>query len=211
MNKPLAHKALGGPIDFARSSVARYIQLATLFRQRIDSGRWSAGERLPTVAQLAKECGVARVTMRQALSVLSREGLIQSRRAKGTFVTARREAPLWCEVQTDWEGLSRATEDTTIELLLSEADVQPPRLPEGTVRTAPSYRHYRRLHARRGTPFLIGDIYLDERIFRRIPKAMLAATGDVTPDIVITSSDLGYAESLVLDPSPTWSPLHDWL
>lgn len=48
-------------------------------------------------------------------------------------------------------------------------------------------------------------------IFRRIPKAMLAATGDVTPDIVITSTDLGYAESLVLDPSPTWSPLHDWL
>jgi hypothetical protein len=48
-------------------------------------------------------------------------------------------------------------------------------------------------------------------IFRRIPKAMMAATGDVTPDIVITSSDLGYAETLVLDPSPTWSPIQDWL
>ncbi|HVU51369.1 MAG TPA: hypothetical protein VHL80_11815 [Polyangia bacterium] len=51
----------------------------------------------------------------------------------------------------------------------------------------------------------------DPGVFRRIPKAMLAATGDVTPDIVITSSDLGYAETLVLDPSPTWSPLQDWL
>jgi hypothetical protein len=46
--------------------------------------------------------------------------------------------------------------------------------------------------------------------FRRFPKATLDA-GDASPDIVITSSALGYAESLVLDPSPTWSPLHDGL
>jgi sugar lactone lactonase YvrE len=50
----------------------------------------------------------------------------------------------------------------------------------------------------------------DMGIFRRFPKAALAATGDATPDIVITSSELGYAEMLVLDPAPTWSPLRDW-
>jgi hypothetical protein len=48
-------------------------------------------------------------------------------------------------------------------------------------------------------------------LFRRYPKAVLGTTGDVTPDIVIMSSDLGYAETLVLDPSPTWSTLQDWL
>jgi sugar lactone lactonase YvrE len=47
--------------------------------------------------------------------------------------------------------------------------------------------------------------------FNRYPKAVLGTTGDVTPDIVITSSELGYAETLVLDPSPTWSTLQDWL
>jgi sugar lactone lactonase YvrE len=46
-------------------------------------------------------------------------------------------------------------------------------------------------------------------IFQRLPAAMLAATGDVTPDIVITSSELGYAETLVLDPAPMWSPIQD--
>jgi hypothetical protein len=51
----------------------------------------------------------------------------------------------------------------------------------------------------------------DVGTFKRISKASLTAGGDVTPDIVITSSELGYGESLVLDPSPTWSPLHDWL
>jgi hypothetical protein len=46
--------------------------------------------------------------------------------------------------------------------------------------------------------------------FQRVAKASLMAGGDVTPDIVITSADLGYAESLVLDPSPTWSRIQDW-
>jgi sugar lactone lactonase YvrE len=45
--------------------------------------------------------------------------------------------------------------------------------------------------------------------FQRYPKTALGTTGPATPDIVITSSDLGYAETLVLDPSPTWSPLQD--
>lgn len=193
MNKALANKPLGGPIDFARSSVARYIQLATLFRQRIESGRWREGERLPTVAQLADEFGVARVTLRQALSVLAKDGLISSRRAKGTFVTARPETPLWCEVQTDWDGLSRATADTAITLLSSEPDVQPPCLPEGAVRTAPSYRHYRRLHSRRGTPFLIGDIYLDERVFRLISKARFGRFG--TPQLLESVSGLEIADA----------------
>jgi hypothetical protein len=47
--------------------------------------------------------------------------------------------------------------------------------------------------------------------FRRFPKTALATSGDATPDIVITSSELGSAESLVLDPSPTWSLLGDSL
>ncbi len=45
---------------------------------------------------------------------------------------------------------------------------------------------------------------------KRIAKPSLTAGGDVTPDIVIDSSDLGYAEGFVLDPAPTWSPIQDW-
>lgn len=46
--------------------------------------------------------------------------------------------------------------------------------------------------------------------FQRFPAAALATGGDVTPDIVIESSELGSAGSIVLDPSPTWSTVHDW-
>jgi hypothetical protein len=46
---------------------------------------------------------------------------------------------------------------------------------------------------------------------KRIPAAMLAgAGGDVTPDIVITSSEVsGGTENVVINPAPTWSVIHD--
>jgi GntR family transcriptional regulator len=56
--------------DLTRSAVSRYIQLATLFRGRITSGAWPVGARIPTVDDLAAECGVARATIRQALDGL---------------------------------------------------------------------------------------------------------------------------------------------
>ena len=44
--------------------------------------------------------------------------------------------------------------------------------------------------------------------FQRIPAAMLAA-GTATPDITIDSADLGSVETIVINPAPTWSLLHD--
>lgn len=44
---------------------------------------------------------------------------------------------------------------------------------------------------------------------QRLSAASLATAGDVTPDIIITSSEIGDAESIVINPAPTWSPIHD--
>jgi len=72
--------------DLNRSPVARYIQLATLFRNRISSGEWPVSSRIPNVDELAAEFVVARGTMREALGLLEQEGLLERLRAKGTFV-----------------------------------------------------------------------------------------------------------------------------
>src|SRR3546814_18407821 len=65
-------------VDFSRSAISRYIQLATLFRRRIESGQWPLGSQIPTVDRLADECGVARATIRQALDLL--QGRSEERR-----------------------------------------------------------------------------------------------------------------------------------
>ena len=61
---------------------------------------WAVGQQIPTVEELAAECGVARATIRQALDLLEGEGLIERYRAKGTFVRERAHEQLWCEVAT---------------------------------------------------------------------------------------------------------------
>ena len=167
MKSPTA-ASLRGVVDLNRSAVPRYLQLATLFRSRIDSGTWRIGDQIPTVEELATECGVARATIRQALGQLEDEGLIERFRAKGTFVRGQSQNRLWCEVQTDWSGLLRSREGAEIEILSSQGGTMPPMLPVDLGSSAASYRHLRRRHWRDGQPFLLADVYLDERLWPKV-------------------------------------------
>lgn len=160
-------------IDLDRSGVARYIQLASLFRRRIDSGDWPIGEQTPTIDALAAELGVARATVRKALDMLEAEQLIERYRAKGTFVRQRPLQQLWCEVATDWSGLLAARDDAVIEVLRDERGLQPAGLPHAIGTLAPSYRRITRRHTRHGAPFLLARLYIDERLSSRIAKRNL--------------------------------------
>ncbi len=157
-------------LDFSRSAVSRYIQLASLFRRRIQSGAWGVGKQIPTVDELSAECGVARATIRQALGQLEAEGLIERYRAKGTFVREKATDQIWCEVATDWSGLLMSRNGATIELLSNERGHQPLQVPHPIGKLAPAYRRLRRRHSRGGVPFLLAELYIDERLTRAMTR-----------------------------------------
>jgi GntR family transcriptional regulator len=160
-------------LDLNRSAVSRYIQLATLFRRRIEQGVWKTGQQIPTVDDLSAECGVARATIRQALDQIEKEGLIERFRAKGTFVRQAPQERLWCEVETDWSGLLRSREGAEIEILADEPGRDGASIPQTIGRPAASYRHLRRRHWRGGQPFLLADVYLDDRLSPKVTDADL--------------------------------------
>jgi len=66
--------------------IARYAQLMSYFRERILDGSLPAGARLPTELELAAEHQISRGTVRQAMSALVNEGLLERVRGRGTFV-----------------------------------------------------------------------------------------------------------------------------
>ncbi len=66
--------------------IARYAQLMNHFRARILDGSLPAGARLPTELELAAEHQISRGTVRQAMSALVNEGLLERVRGRGTFV-----------------------------------------------------------------------------------------------------------------------------
>jgi GntR family transcriptional regulator len=69
-----------------RRSVPRYHQIAEALRGRIGAGGMTPGQRLDNQRQLAQSFGVTLMTLRQALDVLARDGLITRRHGLGTFV-----------------------------------------------------------------------------------------------------------------------------
>jgi DNA-binding FadR family transcriptional regulator len=58
----------------------------------IDDGVWAPRMRLPTEAELAREFGMSRPVIRQALARLREMGLVQSRQGSGSFVCEARPA-----------------------------------------------------------------------------------------------------------------------
>lgn len=70
-----------------RPSIPRYYAVWRVLWSRIMSGTYPAGSLLGTEVDLAREFGVSRVTVREALSLLERDGLIDRRRSVGTFVS----------------------------------------------------------------------------------------------------------------------------
>lgn len=71
-----------------KSPVPLYYQLQEIIRGRIEKGEWQPGQQLPPEADLCQEFNLSRGTVRQALSDLVREGLLNRRRGKGSFVAA---------------------------------------------------------------------------------------------------------------------------
>jgi len=82
-----------GLVDGERNELARgdgplYLQIATSIERGIAEGRYEPGYRFPPEPTLAVSLGVSRLTLRQALTVLERRGLIERivGRRGGTFV-----------------------------------------------------------------------------------------------------------------------------
>jgi GntR family transcriptional regulator len=79
----------------AASPIPLYFQICEQMRALIEGGRLKPGDQLPTESELRQHLGVSRMTVRQALAELVRDGLIIRKRAKGSFVArSRRDVPV---------------------------------------------------------------------------------------------------------------------
>lgn len=64
-----------------------YSQLVEIIQIQITSGKYKAGDRLPSVRELASEASVNPNTMQKALAELERNALIITQRTSGRIVT----------------------------------------------------------------------------------------------------------------------------
>lgn len=145
-----------------------YLQVAEILRQKIANGTWVPGDKLPTVAALAEEFRVAKITVRQACKILEQEGLVAPRRGQGTTVLAQPERIRPLNVETTLADLIRLYRDDVPELVNFEDG--PAKLPADIPFGIPfdeGYHMIRRAHARNGQRYCIIKLYFAQPIFAR--------------------------------------------
>jgi GntR family histidine utilization transcriptional repressor len=71
-------------------ALPRYREIYDTLRQKIVSGAWPAGHKLPSEHELARSFGCARMTVGKALGALAEQRLVTRRRRAGTTVSAPR-------------------------------------------------------------------------------------------------------------------------
>ena len=62
-----------------------YLHIATTLADRVTSGVYAAGSRLPSGSELCREFAVSPMTVRRALTILENQGLVSGQRGRGTF------------------------------------------------------------------------------------------------------------------------------
>ncbi|WP_159545175.1 GntR family transcriptional regulator [Streptococcus halichoeri] len=67
-----------------------YIKIHDTLKKDIDKGIWPIGHRLPSERDLADTFQVSRMTLRQAITLLVEEGILERRIGSGTYVASHR-------------------------------------------------------------------------------------------------------------------------
>lgn len=73
-------------LDSSKGSKPLYVQIKDIYRDKIVSGEYKLGDRIESENEIQQIYDVSRITARQAVMDLEKEGMVKRHRGKGTFV-----------------------------------------------------------------------------------------------------------------------------
>jgi GntR family transcriptional regulator of arabinose operon len=100
------------PLD-KLSPVSLYQQLASIIRKQILQGIYKPGDKLPSEFELVEQSQVSRSSVRQAIDLLAREGLVEIVHGKGNFIHN------WRETQTEMGTIGLLVPDERFSLFMN--------------------------------------------------------------------------------------------
>ncbi|MCA3255791.1 MAG: GntR family transcriptional regulator [Alphaproteobacteria bacterium] len=147
-------------------------QLYLTLRQRISDGVLPAERPLPAEPKLATDFGVSRVTVRRALSLLERDGLVDRRRGAGTYVKGR--SPTRTRISSAVDGLVTLGLETTARTLVFETARPLPFAARALgLADDAACLHIERLRSHAGRPFSLTSLWLPSSLARIVARDRL--------------------------------------
>jgi GntR family transcriptional regulator len=153
----------------------KYLRIHSNLRERITSGQWPPGSPLPSQRDLADEFGVSIMTLRQALQLLTDEGLIETRHGSGTFAAAHYAYDLG-HLRSFASDLSAQGAEITTQLLGAQA-VTPPADIGARLGAPGEVLRLRRLRLSAGRPLIVQTSYLPLQLAHVIEPGDLGRLG----------------------------------
>jgi GntR family transcriptional regulator len=150
-----------------RGKIPAYIQVAAALRRRIEIGGWKPSEKISTLEELEEEFQVARVTVRQAVELLEREGLVTRQQGRGTFVCETIKDKRWLTLETSWESVLASIKNNVPKFIKVANPLPAPRLRDGEGFLADEYVFLRSVQLKDGVPYGVVNLHLAKPIFER--------------------------------------------
>jgi GntR family transcriptional regulator len=142
--------------------------VADILREAIADGRLVSGQHLPSEPQLAEQLGVSRATLRQALALLTQEGLLVRQHGRGTFVSALPQGVLHgnlTELMSTTQMIREQGYQPGIAECCIEVTVVEPWIPDLFDLPQDSrFLHISRTRLANGNPAVYSDEYLPEHL-----------------------------------------------
>ena len=161
----------------ARRAVPPYLRLKKTILDKIISGEWKVGDRVPPDIELARMSGVSRLTANKAMSELANEGFVERAPGVGTFVAEHRshgELLRVTNIAEEIRSRSHEYDNRVIELCAEPADADigaALHLPVGT-----RVFHSIIVHRGQGIPIQLEDRYINPRVAPDFMETDLSGT-----------------------------------
>src|SRR5271163_959939 len=152
-----------------------YAQVEDVLVDRISRGALPVGAQLPSEEELIREFSVSRTTIRMTIQSLVRQGLVEIRRGRGTFVASPKMVQELTELTGFVEDMRVLGRAPTARVLSREVVPAGPlvakklAVPPGT-----TVVQIRRVRLSDGVPLSFDETYLPEELGRRVMADDLA-------------------------------------
>ncbi len=139
----------------------RYRQIANELRNNISRGNYAIGTLLPTEIEICAKYGVSRHTAREALRILTEDGMVERRQGHGTRVVATEPHAFQRSISSIGDLLQYGADThlTAISTTKIKADAEIAELLQCEVGTRCIHVHCIRSERHAKIPFCVTDVY----------------------------------------------------
>jgi len=148
------------------NGIPLYIQIRETLLEEIRQEKVQKGQRLPTEEYLANKFNVSRMTIRQALGELVREGILERRRGLGTFVVSQRMTRHYNRLTSFYEeAIEQGLKPSSITLKLETIPVLEDIAKKLEIKIGDQVYYIERLRLLNGEPIALHIMHIPYQLF----------------------------------------------